>query len=139
MTTNLHVSKIGVWLKSTELFMRPSKKIPGKWSLYEYYVDSKNELLHYTSDKLKENNQSFTIIFLPDKTFSRTASLPISCIQNIEKGEWSISRNFITLIDKENFRNNVEFQFAFEKGNLKLLKRNKFGMLDFFGFLKPLK
>ncbi len=70
--------------------------------------------------------------------FVRESNLPISVIQNIEAGEWSVSKNFVTLIHPTNFRNNVEFQFAFEKGNLKLLNKDKLGKIVFFGFFERL-
>ena len=132
-------SKIITWIQTTEMFEKPSKKIPGKWQLFEYYIDSKDELFHFTEDNLIENGQSLNFDFGDKGNFERKSNLPVACIQNIEKGDWSTSKNFITLIDPDNFRNNVEFQFAFEKGNLKLLKRNKLGLIDFFGFFKPLR
>jgi hypothetical protein len=45
-------------------------------------------------------------------------------IYNLESGEWSVSKNFITLIHPGDFRNNLEFQFAVEKGDLKFLKKD---------------
>lgn len=127
------------WLQSTEMFARPSKQLPGKWQLYEYFIDAKDELLNFKADGLKENNQSLDIEIDEENQFFFKSNLPISMFQNIEKGEWSISKNFITFIHPENFRNNIEFQFAFEKGNLKLLKKDGFGKIEFFGFFKKVE
>lgn len=127
------------WLQSTEMFARPSKQLPGKWQLYEYFIDAKDELLNFKADGLKENNQSLDIEIDEENQFFFKSNLPISMFQNIEKGEWSISKNFITFIHTENFRNNIEFQFAFEKGNLKLLKKDGFGKIEFFGFFKKVE
>jgi hypothetical protein len=132
-------SAIFKWLGRTELFARPSKKLPGKWKLYEYYVDVKDELLHFEEKMLAENRQGFEIEFNAEGNFVHSSSLPLSIIQNLENGEWSVSRNFITLMHPKNFRDNVEFQFAFEKGNLKLLKKDAFGNIEFFGFFKPIR
>lgn len=126
-------------LQLGELFRRPSKKIPGEWKLYEYYIDVKDELLHFNEEALKDNNNQLELEFGENGAFDRKAILPVSLMQNLNKGSWSVAKNFITIIDPSNFRNNVEFQFAFEKGNLKLLKKDAFGKIEFFGFFKKPK
>lgn len=123
----------------TEMFERPSKKIPGKWRLYEYYLDGDRELLHFEEAALKENRQGFEIEFEAEGKFLQEVTVPVEILENLENGTWSISRNFITLLHPENFRNNIEFQFAFEKGNLKLLKKDKLGKIEFFGFFRKVK
>lgn len=124
------------WLKSTEMFARPSKQLPGKWQLFEYYVDAEDDLQHFTESQLKKAKENWIIEFLEEEIYKQQSQLPIPIISNIENGNWSISKNFITFIHPNNFRNNVEFQFAIEKGILKLLKKDAFGKIEFFGFFK---
>lgn len=127
------------WLKSPEVFGKISKKIPGKWLLYEYYIDSKDELLNFKAEDLKENQQSLQLEFYNEGVFICDGKIPVALFQDAKQNKWSVSKNFITLIHPENFRDNIEFQFAFEKGNLKLLKKDSFGKIVFFGFFKAVK
>ncbi len=137
MSTKLFFEKIGKTLQRIELFERPKKKIPGKWQMYEYFVDKEEELVHQQADDLKANDEYFVIEFTEDN-FIQSATLPLSFIQDGKNGKWAIRKNFILLIDESNFRNNVEYQFAFEKGNLKLLKKDAAGKIEFFGFFNKL-
>ncbi|WP_346861552.1 hypothetical protein [uncultured Draconibacterium sp.] len=137
MTTKSFFLKIGGWLQATEMFERPRKKLPGKWQLYEYFVDEKEELLHFEEKELKARSQLFELEF-SEQSYSRQSNIPISLIQNSKNGKWSVAKNFVTLLDAENFRDSIEFQFAFEKGNLKLLKKNAFGKIEFFGFFRKI-
>lgn len=131
-------SAFSSWLQTTEMFARPAKQLPGQWQLFEYFVDSKDELLNFKQEYLKENNRSLKIEIFENNQFLFQSNLPISIFQNLEKGEWSMSKNYITFIHPDNFRNNIEFQFAFEKGNMKLLKKDGFGKIEFFGFFRKL-
>jgi len=124
------------WLKTTEMFARPSKQLPGKWQLFEYYFDSEKELHHITEHELKAVNESWIIEFTEEENYIQKSKLQVSLISNIENGSWSISKNYVTLIHPKNFRNNIEFQFAISKGILKLLKKDAFGKFEFFGFFK---
>jgi len=137
MTTKSFISRIGDLLQKTEMFERPWKKIPGKWQLYEYFVDSGEELIHIQESELMENKEFFEIECF-EKRFSYTSNIPVSFVQNIKKGNWNVAKNFVVLMDESNFRNNAECQFAFEKGNLKLLKKDGFGKIEFFGFFRKL-
>jgi hypothetical protein len=130
-------SRFQAWLTSPEVFGSVSKKIPGKWILIEYYVDEKEELLHFQEGDLKATNQALVLYFKNEGTFSLDSQIPLSLFDTVKSGQWSLSRNFITLADPKEFRNNLEFQFAFEKENLKLLKKDKFGKIQFFGFFRP--
>jgi hypothetical protein len=120
------------------MFARPSKRLPGKWQLYEYYIDDTKELIHVNSEQLKSEKQNWNIEFNENKQYLHNSNLTIPLIINIENGSWDISKNFITIIHLQDFRKNVEFQFAFEKGNLKLLKKDNSGKIEFFGFFKKL-
>jgi len=126
------------WLKSSEMFMRPSKQLPGKWNLYEYYYDSSEGLLHFDEAQLKANNESWTIQF-NENNFTHQCNLPLPVVSKIENGAWGTAQNYLTLIHPADFRNNVEFQFAIEKGKLKLLKKDTLGKIEIFGFFTKSK
>lgn len=124
------------WIKSTELFERPSKKIPGKWKLYEYYIEPEDQLLNFKEERISKENILFEIEFQENGNYIQNNNMNVPLISKIENGNWSTSKNFITLINPNDFRNNTEFQFAFEEGKLKLLKREITGKIEFFGFFK---
>ncbi|NOR75224.1 MAG: hypothetical protein GQ525_08690 [Draconibacterium sp.] len=138
MNKTLIIAKINSFLQSTEMFARPSKQLPGKWQLFEYYIDEVKELKHVNSEMLTSGKQNWDIEFTENGKYTHSCNLPISLILEIENGSWSTSKNFITLNHPSNFRKNVEFQFAFEKDNLKLLKKDTFGKIEFFGFFRKL-
>ena len=138
MNKTTFFTKIINSLQSSEMFDRPSKKLPGKWQLFEYYIDEVKKLKHVNSEQLTSKNQNCNIEFTEDKQYFHNSSLPVPLISDIENGSWSISKNFITLINPLNSTKNVEFQFALEKGNLKLLKKDEFGKIEFFGFFRKL-
>lgn len=127
-------SQIWFWLKSSEMFARPSKQLPGKWGLFEYYVESDKQLQNFKETQLKANNEFWQIEFTTENEFIHENKLPISKIPKVKSGFWSISKNFITLTFSENKGNSIEFQFAIEKEILKLLKKDALGRIEFFGF-----
>uniref|UniRef100_UPI00321650EC hypothetical protein n=1 Tax=uncultured Draconibacterium sp. TaxID=1573823 RepID=UPI00321650EC len=139
MATKTFFFRIADWLSSTELFERPGRKIPGGWHLYEYFVDKGEELLHFQEEDLKKRNEELIIDFGGGGVFSIISTMPIDLVQDLKKGNWSVSRNFITLIHPTNFRKSIEFQFAFEKGNLKMLKKDVAGKIEFFGLFRKQK
>ena len=122
------------WLKSPEVFGSKKKLIPGTWHLFEYYEDEGEELLHFDEDALKKDKVLFMLSFLENHEFTVAGNAPVKLLEETTEGKWSVARNFITLINPKDFRNNIEFQFAFEKGNLKLLKKDALGKIEFFGF-----
>ena len=130
-------SRIGSVLQNTELFKLPRQKITGEWMLYEYFVEDNTQLVHVLSDDLTARKESFEIKFSENDFFLKL-NISVPLLQNIEDGKWSVAKNYITFINKTNFRDNVEFQFAFEKGNLKLLKKDATGKIEFFGFFNRL-
>lgn len=136
MSSKAFFSKLVIWLKSPEVFGSISKNIPGEWLLFEYYVDSNDELLNFKKDDLKKQGSCLKLEFKTDGSFIKDGQLPIDLFQNTKWKRWSVSKNFITLLHQENFRDNIEFQFAFEKGKLKLLKKDSFGKIEFFGFFE---
>lgn len=137
MTTKIFFSKIGSWLQSTEMFERPRKKLPGEWQLFEYFSDKGEKLIHIQEEQLQENKETCEITF-SENNFVQKSNFPIPVLHGVTNSKWSVAKNFVILIDESNFRNNLEFQFAFEKGNLKLLKRDAMGKIEFFGFFKKL-
>lgn len=124
------------WLKSTEMFARLSKQVPGKWKLVEYYFEPERTLIHIDETSFAEQKQFWEIEFEETQNYSHKTNLSIPLISTLENGTWNISRNFISLINPHDFRNTIEFQIAIEKGDLKLLKKDAFGKIEFFGFFK---
>lgn len=120
------------------MFARPSKQIPGRWQLVEYYIEKQDELRNIKEAQLKAEKELWNIDFAEDKKYSHQCNLPVSLLSGIKNGSWKISKNFITLSSSENSINNVEFQFAIEKEQLKLLKKDDKGRIDFFGFFNRL-
>jgi hypothetical protein len=120
------------------MFARPSKQIPGKWHLVEYYTETENELRNITEAQLKAEKELWNIEFTEKKNYSHQCNLPVSLISEIKNGNWNISKNYITLSSSENSNERVEFQFAVEKELLKLLKKDEKGSIEFFGFFNKL-
>lgn len=132
-------TRIFDWLMSTEMFARPSKQLPGKWELFEYYVDVEEDLLNFKEEELLRKKEKWMIEFADREKFLQQGNLSVGLISAIENGVWSISRNFVTIINPTDFRKNVEFQFAIQKKQLKLLKKDDFGKIEFFGFFRKLE
>lgn len=118
------------------MFARPSKQLPGKWELYEYYTESGEKLIHKEKVQLQAEQLFSRIEFLEDSNFLSDSNLPENIFQGEETFTWSVTRNFVTLIHKNDFRNNKEFQFAISKQTLKLLQKDNLGKIVFFGFFR---
>lgn len=118
------------------MFARPSKQLPGKWELYEYYTESGEKLIHKEKVQLQAEQLFSRIEFLEDSNFLSDSNLPENIFQGEETFTWSVARNFVTLIHKNDFRNNKEFQFAISKQTLKLLQKDNLGKILFFGFFR---
>lgn len=127
------------WLKSSEMFARPSRQIPGKWQLTEYYTETEFELRNMTGSQLKAAGEFWDIEFKSGKVYLQNGNIPVPVISGIKNGNWFISKNFITLTSSGDSVQNVEFQFAIENEMLKMLKKNTLGRIDFFGFFKKLE
>lgn len=121
------------WLKSTEMFVRQSKLVPGKWQLIEYYTETENELRNITENQLKADGEFWNIEFTPEKNYSKNSNLPLPLISGLKNGNWNVSKNYITL---NSSGESVEFQFAIEKEILRILKKDNLGKIIFFGFFK---
>lgn len=127
-------SKFIHWLQSTEMFARPSKQLPGKWQLFEYFVEKNGELKNLKQQQLTELNLSWDIEFGTDNQFVHSNGLNLNLIQSIENGKWKLQKNFLELASKNS--KPVSFQFAIEKEQLKLLKKDETGQIEFFGFFR---
>jgi len=139
MEKNISFTLILNWLKSTEMFARPSKQLPGKWQLEEYYVETGDELRNITESRLKAAKELWNIEFTADKNYLHECNLPVSFISGIKNGNWNTSQNFITLKFSGISNESVEFQFAIEKEQLKLLKKDEKGSIEFFGFFNRIR
>jgi hypothetical protein len=124
------------WLRSTEMFARPAKKLPGKWILWEYYTEPGKELIHVEEEQLKAQQLFWEAEFTVDEKFFHKTNLVVPLLSDISNGSWGRTKNYITIIHPEDFRKNVEFQFAIDKEDLKLLKKDAFGKIEFFGFFR---
>ncbi|WP_175552442.1 lipocalin family protein [Tangfeifania diversioriginum] len=118
------------------MFARPSKQLPGQWNLFEYYTEPGKELIHKQEEQLKEEQLFLRLEFSENADFSYETNLPINFIAEEGNLTWSIAKNFITLIHRDDFRKNQEFQFAIENGVLKILKKDTFGKIILFGFFR---
>ena len=56
------ISAIMNWLGTTEMFARPSKQLPGKWQLFEYYVDTDEKLLNFNEELLKNGSSAKAVL-----------------------------------------------------------------------------
>lgn len=131
-------SSVVQWLKSSEMFARPSKQLPGRWQLFEYYTEKSGELIHVIESQLKQQGYFFEIEFSESGEFSEKTSSPEGFLENSEASRWSFAKNFITFLHPGDFRKNEEVQFAVEKSTLKLLKKDVAGKIEFFGFFRKL-
>lgn len=136
MKSKISFSTLLNWLKTTEMFARPSRKLPGKWKLQEYYFEPGEELVNVKENQMKAENLFWEIELREGNQYVHRTNLTLPFITQLTSGHWSRSRNFITLIHPKDFRNNVEFQFAIEKETLKLLKKDPLGKIEFFGFFR---
>lgn len=127
------------WLQSTEMFGRPARKLPGKWILREYYTEPEKELIHMEEEQLKARHLFWEAEFTEDEKFFHKTNLAVPLLSDISNGTWGRSKNFITIIHPKDFRKNVEFQFAIDKEDLKLLKKDALGKIEFFGFFRKAK
>jgi hypothetical protein len=94
------------------------------------------DLIHVKEEQIKNKNLYWEIEFAETEECIHKTNLDIPLVSKIENGTWNRSKNYITIIHPENFRNNVEFQFAVEKETLKLLKKDTLGRIEFFGFFR---
>jgi len=136
MKTATAIRQLFSWLKTTELFQNSEKLLPGRWFLYEYYTEPGKELIHIEEKQLLEAQQTWIIDFKDDRKFTCEANLPVMVVSGIKSGNWQRVRNFLTLKNSSDPADQAEFQFAIEKENLKLLKKDSLGKIEVFGFFR---
>ena len=136
MENKISFKKIRNWLKAGEMFARPSKMLPGKWQLFEYYYDSGADLINIKETELQLNKNTMLIEFNADNILTINENLKIEIFRNFEKGNWFRKRNFVTFINTGKHEENLTFQFDASSEQLKLLKKDAKGKIDFFGFFK---
>jgi len=132
----ISIDSVTRWWKSLEMFSRPVSLIPGRWQLFEYYTEPEGELLNIKEDQLKNKNGFWIIEFRENGEFMQTSSLPVRFMEDIPVCKWRLQRNFLKMIHPDNQNYYEEFQFAVERGLLKLLKKDINGRIKFFGFFK---
>lgn len=126
------------WLSSTEMFARPAKQLPGKWRLFEFYTEPEGQLKNMKEEVMKKAGYLCEITFEGQGRFHHKMNLPVRLFNTAGHGTWYTSRNFVVLSPSENLDMTEEFQYAFEKDNLKLLKKSTDGRIEFFGFFRRL-
>lgn len=124
------------WIASTEMFARPSRLLPGRWSLYEYYTERNNQLINHKEEQLKNLNQFWELNFESDGSLSQKSNMPVGYFKDISDVKWYVSRNYIIWKQMNEQGTSIEFQFAISDGVLKLLKKYSDGKIEFFGFFK---
>jgi hypothetical protein len=122
------------WLKSTEMFSRPSRQVPGRWQLYEFYYEPGDQLIHVEKEALKAQNIRWEITMNRDGYLSQQSNIPVKILNGMPDCRWSLSGNYIRLMHPVNENENEEVQFAVVKDNLRLLKKEPDGTIRFFGF-----
>jgi hypothetical protein len=124
------------WLRSTELFARPFKQIPGKWYLYEYYFERGNTLINKNAEQIKRENRFLEMEFGEEGVFHYTGNIPFKSLSGMNFCRWSRSGNFLALFHPGDGRTRVQIQFAVRGKNLRLLKKRHSGEIEFFGFFR---
>lgn len=134
MFKSIDYKKLINWLKSGEVFARPSKQLPGKWQLFEFYFETETELVNLKETDLKAQKISMILDLVNDKSFLIVGKLNIQVFNDFEKGTWHHERNFLTLAGNQKSGSTLKFQFDANRQQLKLLKKDGKGKIVFFGF-----
>jgi hypothetical protein len=122
------------WLKSTEMFSRPSRQVPGRWQLYEFYYEPEGQLIHVEKEKLQVEKFGWEINMNRNGFLSQQSNVPVKILNGIPDCRWALSGNYIRLMHPANEKEHEEVQFAVVKDNLRLLKKESDGTIRFFGF-----
>ncbi|MFW6257740.1 MAG: hypothetical protein ACOC11_03045 [Prolixibacteraceae bacterium] len=138
LTRNPVLESLLRWLSSTEMFARPARQLPGKWRLYEFYSEPEGELQNMKEDEIKKSGYMWEIELESMGQFYQKMKLPVFILSQATHGTWNTSRNFLCLSSDTEPAVTVEFQYAIENGNLKILKKDMDGRILFFGFFRRL-
>lgn len=129
-------SKIRDWLKSTELFSRPSLEVPGVWHLFEYYAEPEGHLVHFIEGDMVEKHLYWEIALDSEGRFRQKSNLPIQLFPGNGICNWHIKSNFIILSHPQTREKGEKYQFAMDRRVLKLLKKDSSGRIEIFGFFR---
>lgn len=132
------ISRILKWYKSKGLFVRPSRQLPGQWRLFEYYTEPEGQLLNMKEDQLIQDQLYWELNFKSHGQFGQRSNLPVQFLGGSSQGTWDIFRNFIVLLQADGAGQKEEIQFAVVNGNLRLLKKDRSGRIEFFGFFRKI-
>ena len=124
------------WITSAGLSFRPSRQIPGKWKLYEYYTEKDNELINLKEEQIVKCRQYWELYFETNGQLEQKTNLPVVFLSKAKRVKWHTSRNYIKLMDADERDQKVDFQYAVAGENLKLLKKDEKGRIEFFGFFR---
>lgn len=139
MKKTLVFSSLIKWLYSTEMFARPSKQLPGKWIMFEYYSEPGEQLINLKEEHLEQAGYYWKLDFEDFGQLNQAMNLPVQFSTEKSICNWQTSRNFLTLSHIETPEIKEEFQFAISRGNLKLLQKNTNGKIIFFGFFRKIE
>ena len=129
-------SKIKSFIKKHISDHKMNTTLLGSWELFEYYMDQNDRLLHIKEDQIKRDKMKWNLSFLEKGKFTNETNLFIPFFKKLEANRWIKSRNFVTLSEIDSLDPGITFQFAFDKGILKLLQKNKLGKIEIFAFFK---
>jgi len=127
------------WLQSTELFSRPSRQIRGRWALFEFYVEPGEVLIHRDEKQLRDEKLFWEIEIAAGGSFRQRTNIPGGFLPAVTACQWRCSKNFLLLSDPGNPENKREYQFAIDRGILKLLKKRVSGKIEVFAFFRPME
>lgn len=136
MKENQVFSRIVNWYKLTEMFTRPSRQLPGRWKLFEYYCEPGDRLINIKEEQLKRDSQFWELHFDGQGHLRQSTNLPVQFLDGASACTWHTSGNYIIWLNSGNADIKVKFQYAVVKGNLKLLKKDHTGRIIFFGFFR---
>jgi hypothetical protein len=128
--------KLSTGIKTKIEEYKRDHSLQGSWKLFEYYTEYNCDLTNFKEPQITAEKITWDLEFIDGGKYKQHTSLKIPIIEALGAGTWSRERNYVTIIHPADFRQNVEFQFAFEKGNLKLLKKDVMGKIIVFAFFK---
>jgi hypothetical protein len=115
---------------------KKNNSLPGSFNLYEFYTDKSDELINIKEGELASKKLFWDLKFEETGSYESKTNLDIPLVAGVKPGDWSKNKNFVTLIPPGDFRGKIEFQFAFNHGDLKLLKKDEFGNIIIFAFFR---
>lgn len=127
------------WVNKKYIYINPSFQLPGKWRLFEYYSEPGGSLVNVKEEQIKKEDQYLEIGFRREGKLEWVANLPVQFLDGASSYTWRSSRNFIILFQADDSRKKVKLQFAIVKEELKLLKKNQDGRIEFFGFFSKVE